>query len=67
MSPEGGRLLVLIRFDEGISEAQADEFVALLAAELEYRDLRDERYHKSGWGMGHSRVIKVTRDKEKTE
>jgi hypothetical protein len=62
--PAGGtELIVAIVFDRAFSAGESEEFVRVLAAELEFRDSRDHRYHDPGWGIGRSRVIRVERAK----
>lgn len=54
-------LPVNIVFDKGLTEAEADGFVAELAKELEFGDERGGRFRTTGWGMGRSRVMRVER------
>lgn len=54
-------LYIRLDFDEPISEADKARFVGLVAEEMEFGDLREHRYHKTGWGMHKARVIKVAR------
>lgn len=59
-------IYVKIEFSDGsepLTEGEKDRFVSLLGDELEFGDLRDQRYHKQGWGMGTSLVVDVSRFK----
>lgn len=54
-------ILVRIDLDAAISNEEKNRLVELIATEMEFGDLREQRYHKRGWSMGHSRVINVIR------
>jgi hypothetical protein len=55
-------LNVEIRFDREVSEEMQALFAEVLAEELEFRDLRDGRYQKPGWGIATARVVEVRRE-----
>lgn len=46
---------------EDCPEEYVEKFVERLKQELEFNDLRDGHWHKTGWGMGKSKVIRVER------
>lgn len=52
-------IYVRIDFNKPVSDTERKQFIEYMADQLEFGDLRNGHYHKSGWGMGHSLVIKV--------
>lgn len=61
MSDSKDTVHLKIGFDRELSPRLLDGFVEPLRAEMEFGDLRDERFRKSGWGMGRALVVKVRR------
>ena len=57
-------LTAKIMFDQEVSGRLLDGFVEPLRELLEFGDLQNERYRKSGWGMGTALVVKVRRAEE---
>lgn len=62
----GNSIYVRIDFDSPLASiADEQRFVELLAKELEFGDLHDNHYYKTGWGMRQARVMKVRQHKPK--
>lgn len=61
MSEIRDTIWIRIGLDEKLPEREKERLVGLIAEEMEFGDLRDNRYNKTGWGMGTSRVVKIIR------
>lgn len=54
------QLPIKIGFDRALSPRLRELFIEPLAQVLEFGDLREERFHKRGWGIGDALVVQVS-------